>query len=140
MDNSVLSQSDDEFEDLQSRRFDDGYSLSADVSESESSTSSAATFSSDHRLASNCTALSPLDLPANPECLLPPPVMLPVVEGQHVIFPAEKPSRDRPEPTELTGELPAFQVWDYTQKRIYGFTWCNRGTKSSVISKLQSRV
>ncbi|KAL8466834.1 hypothetical protein ACS0TY_035775 [Phlomoides rotata] len=99
MADSVVSQSDDEYEDLQSQRFDDGYSLSADVSESESSTSSAATFSSDHRVAS---ASSPLDLASNSECLPPPPIMLPVVGGRHVIFPAEKMDRDKSEPTELS--------------------------------------
>lgn len=113
MANSVVSQSDDEYEDLQSRRFDDGYSLSADVSESESSTSSAATFSSDHRVAS---ASSPLDLASNSECLPPPPIMLPVVGGRHVIFPAEKTDRDKPEPTEFSGEFPAYN------RRIFGFT------------------
>ncbi|GFP80136.1 rop guanine nucleotide exchange factor 1 [Phtheirospermum japonicum] len=101
MDNSVISQSDDEFEDLESRRFDDGYSLSADVSESESSTSSAATFSSDRRLASAWTASSPLDLASSSDSLPPPPIMLPVVGGRHVIFPAEKPDREKPEPPEL---------------------------------------
>ncbi|KAK6131034.1 hypothetical protein DH2020_035222 [Rehmannia glutinosa] len=102
MDDGIISQSDDEFEDLQSRRFDDGYSLSADVSESESSTSSAATFSSDHRMASAWTASSPLDLASSSESLPLPPIMLPVVGGRHVISPAEKPDRDKPEPPELT--------------------------------------
>ncbi|KAL7086064.1 hypothetical protein ACP275_14G316300 [Erythranthe tilingii] len=102
MDHFLVSQSDDEFDDLDSRRCDDGYSLSADISESESSTSSTDTFSSDHRLASACTAVSPLELPSNSECLLPPPIMLPVVGGRHVIFPAEKPGRDKPDRTEST--------------------------------------
>ncbi|KAH6780231.1 rho guanyl-nucleotide exchange factor 1 [Perilla frutescens var. hirtella] len=92
MADSVVSQSDDEFEELQSRRFDDCYSLSADVSESESSTSSAASFSSDHRP----------DLASNSECLPPPPIMLPVVGGRHVVYPAEKPDKDKPEPPELS--------------------------------------
>ncbi|CAA0813372.1 Rop guanine nucleotide exchange factor 1 [Striga hermonthica] len=83
-----------EFEDLEleSRRFDDGYSLSADVSESESSTSSGATFSSGRRLAS----------PSRSDSLLPPPIMLPVVGGRHVVFPGEKVDRDEPEQSELT--------------------------------------
>ncbi|KAL2241934.1 rop guanine nucleotide exchange factor 1 [Sesamum indicum] len=102
MDNSVILQSDDEFEDLESRRFDDSYSLSADVSESESSTSSAATFSSDHRLVSACAESFSPNLASNSECLPPPPIMLPVVGGRHVIFPAEKPDRDIPEPPEMT--------------------------------------
>lgn len=93
----MVSQSDDEFEELQSRRFDDCYSLSADVSESESSTSSAATFSSDRRT----------DLACNSDCLLPPPIMLPVVGGRHVVYPAEKPDIDKPELPELSGEFPA---------------------------------
>lgn len=88
----MVSQSDDEFEELQSRRFDDCYSLSADVSESESSTSSAATFSSDRRT----------DLACNSDCLLPPPIMLPVVGGRHVVYPAEKPDIVKPELPELS--------------------------------------
>lgn len=87
---SVVSPSDEEFEDLQSRRFDD-----ADVSESESSTSSAATFSSDRRR----------DLAS--ECLTPPPIMLPVVGGRHVVYAAEKRDTDKPEPPELSGEFSA---------------------------------
>ncbi|KAL3641649.1 Rop guanine nucleotide exchange factor 1 [Castilleja foliolosa] len=100
--NSLVSQSDDEFEDLESRRFDDGYSLSADISESESSTSSAVTFSSDRRLASAWTASSPLDLASSSDSLPPPPIILPVVGGRHAIFPADKSDRDDPEPPELT--------------------------------------
>ncbi|XP_057772941.1 rop guanine nucleotide exchange factor 1-like [Salvia miltiorrhiza] len=92
MADSVASRSDDEFEELQSRRFDDCYSLSADVSESESSTSSAATFSSDHRP----------ELACNSECLTPPAIMLPVVGGRHVVYPAEKRETDKPEPPELS--------------------------------------
>ncbi|KAG8389844.1 hypothetical protein BUALT_Bualt01G0020700 [Buddleja alternifolia] len=95
MDNRFISQSDDEYE--ESRRFDDGYSVSADVSESESSTSSAGTFSSDHR-----ASTASLNLASNSECLPPPPIMLPVVGGRHVIITAEKPDRDKPEPLELT--------------------------------------
>lgn len=126
MANSVVSQSDDEFEDLQSHRFDDSYSLSADVSESESSTSSAATFSSDHRLRSACAALSPLNLASNSECLPPPPIMLPVVGGRHVIFPAEKSDEGKHEPLELSGEFPAFNSVR-TNRRRFGLTWLNRG-------------
>ncbi|KAL0432316.1 UNVERIFIED_CONTAM: Rop guanine nucleotide exchange factor 1 [Sesamum latifolium] len=96
MDNSVILQSDDEFEDLESRRFDDSYSLSADVSESESSTSSAATFSSDHRLVSACAESYSPNFASNSATS-----MLPVV-GRHVIFPAEKPDRGIPEPPEMT--------------------------------------
>ncbi|PIN08628.1 hypothetical protein CDL12_18786 [Handroanthus impetiginosus] len=102
MNNGSISQSDDEFEDLQSCRFDDSYSLSADVSESESSTSSAGTFSSDHRVASACTALSPLGLASKSECLPLPPIMSPVVGGRHVIFSAKKEGMDKPEPPVLT--------------------------------------
>lgn len=97
MADSVVSQSDDEFEEMQSRRFDDCYSLSADVSESESSTSSGATFSSDHRR----------DLACNSECLTPPPIMLPVVGGRHVVYPAEKRDTDKPELPEFSGQFPA---------------------------------
>lgn len=93
MADSVVSQSDDEFEELQSRRCDDSYSLSADVSESESSTSSAATFSCGRR--------------REVDCLTPPPIMLPVVGGRHVVYPAEKRDLDKPEPPELSGEFPA---------------------------------
>ncbi|KAL3845369.1 hypothetical protein ACJIZ3_002772 [Penstemon smallii] len=89
MDSSVISPSDDEFEDLQSCRFDGRYSLSADVSESESSNSSAGTF-------------SPSDLNLNLECLPPPPIMLPVVGGRHVTIPAEKSDWDKPEWHELS--------------------------------------
>ncbi|KAL6504796.1 hypothetical protein OROHE_023554 [Orobanche hederae] len=102
MDNRVILQSDDELEDLESRRFDDGYSLSADVSESESSTSSAATFSSDHRLPSAWTPSSPLDLASSSDSLPPRPTLLPVLGGRHVITPAEKPDRDKHDPTELS--------------------------------------
>ncbi|KAL1561120.1 rop guanine nucleotide exchange factor 1-like [Salvia divinorum] len=87
---SVVSQSDEEFEEVQSRRFEDAYSLSADVSESESSTSSAATFSSDRRR----------DLAS--ECLTPPPIMLPVVGGRHVVYAAEKRDVSKPQPPELS--------------------------------------
>ncbi|KAL6527483.1 hypothetical protein OROGR_016573 [Orobanche gracilis] len=102
MDNSVILQSDDELEDLESPRFDNGYSLSADVSESERSTSSAATFYSDHRLASAWTSSSPLDLAYNSVSLPPRPDSLPVLGGRHVIIPAEEPNRDKHEPTELS--------------------------------------
>ncbi|KAL2468174.1 Rop guanine nucleotide exchange factor 1 [Forsythia ovata] len=101
MASSVIS-SEDEYEELQSRRFDDGYSLSADVSESESSTSSTSTFSSDPRLASTTVTSSPLELASNSEFLAPPQVMLPVVGGRHVIIPAKKPERDKPEALELS--------------------------------------
>ncbi|GER38780.1 Rop guanine nucleotide exchange factor 1 [Striga asiatica] len=91
--NGLITQSVCEFEDLEleSRRFDDGYSLSADVSESESSTSSGATFSSGRRLAS-----PPLHILSRSDSLLP------VVGGRHVVFPGEKADRDEPEPSELT--------------------------------------
>ncbi|CAA0825353.1 Rop guanine nucleotide exchange factor 1 [Striga hermonthica] len=102
MDNRLVTQSDYEFEDLESRRFDDGYSQSADVSESESSTSSGATFSSHRRLESAGTASSPLGIASSSDSLPPPPIMLPVVAGRHVVFPGEKLDRDMPEPPELT--------------------------------------
>ncbi|XP_051149695.1 rop guanine nucleotide exchange factor 1-like [Andrographis paniculata] len=101
MDSGVISQSDDEFEDLQSRGFEDGYSLSADVSESESSTSSVATFSSDRRLALASTAASLTALDSSSECFPPPPIMLPVVGGRHVVFPAEKSGREKSDTPEV---------------------------------------
>lgn len=98
------SQSEDEFEDLQSRRFEGSYSMSADVSESESSTSSACTFSSRNQLASISTTSSPLYLAPNSDCLPPPPIMLPVVGGRHVIITPEKPDRSTNEPPDHLSE------------------------------------
>ncbi|XP_073123564.1 rop guanine nucleotide exchange factor 1-like [Henckelia pumila] len=102
MEKNEGSQSEDEFEDLQSRRFEGSYSLSADVSESESSTSSACTFSSRNQLASISTTSSPLYLASKSDCLPPPPIMLPVVGGRHVIISPEKPDRSNIERPELS--------------------------------------
>ncbi|XP_075483916.1 rop guanine nucleotide exchange factor 1-like isoform X1 [Primulina tabacum] len=102
MEKNEVSQSEDEFEDLQSRRFEGSYSLSADVSESESSTSSACTFSSRNQLASVSTTSSPVYLAPNSHCLPPPPIMLPVVGDRHVIISPEKPDRSKIEQPELS--------------------------------------
>ncbi|CAI9777926.1 unnamed protein product [Fraxinus pennsylvanica] len=98
MASSVIS-SEDECEELQSRRFDDNYSFSADVSESESSSSSTSIFSSDPRLASTTVTSSTFELDSNSEFLA---AQLPVVGGRHVIVPAKKPERDKPEGLELS--------------------------------------
>ncbi|EPS62710.1 hypothetical protein M569_12079 [Genlisea aurea] len=66
------------------------YSLSADVSESESSTSSVATFSSEHRLSSSAQ-----ELPTQP-------VVLPAVGSERVAIPAEKSVRQKSEQQELS--------------------------------------
>ncbi|CAL5418533.1 unnamed protein product [Camellia sinensis] len=71
------SVSSDDDSDHHSERFE-SYSLSADVSESESSS----TFSYDPQAASS----SPLAVPPN----FPAPLHFPVVDGRHVIIPAEK--------------------------------------------------
>ncbi|CAL5349478.1 hypothetical protein CsSME_00036379 [Camellia sinensis var. sinensis] len=71
------SVSSDDDSDHHSERFE-SYSLSADVSESESSS----TFSYDPQAASS----SPLAVPPN----FPAPLHFPVVGGRHVIIPAEK--------------------------------------------------
>lgn len=89
---------DDEF-DLQSERFDDSYSLSADVSESETC-SSTSTFSCRQQDAStSLSSSSTLHFNSNSGFVEPANVMLPVVGGRHVIIPAEK--TDKPE-TELS--------------------------------------
>ncbi|KZV20104.1 hypothetical protein F511_00961 [Dorcoceras hygrometricum] len=99
MERNEVSQSEDELEDLQSRRFEGSYSLSADVSESESSTSSASTFSSRNQMASISTTLH---LASNSDSLPTPPIMLPVVGGRHVIISPEKPDRSKMEQPELS--------------------------------------
>lgn len=90
---------DDEF-DLQSERFDDSYSLSADISESETC-SSTSTFSCRQQDAfTSLSSSSTLHFNSNSGFAELPTVMLPVVGGRHVIMPGEKP--DKPE-IELSG-------------------------------------
>ncbi|CAL5416160.1 unnamed protein product [Camellia sinensis] len=79
--------SDDDY-DHHSERFE-SYSLSADVSESESSS----TFSYDPQAASS----SPLAVPPN----FPAPLHFPVVGGRHVIIPAEKSASARTDLSEV---------------------------------------
>lgn len=89
---------DDEF-DLQSERFDDSYSLSADISESET-WSSTSTFSCRQKDAlTSLSSSSTLHFNSNSGFVEPPTVMLPVVGDRHVIIPGEK--SDKPE-TELS--------------------------------------
>ncbi|XP_060199895.1 rop guanine nucleotide exchange factor 1-like [Lycium barbarum] len=85
---------DDEY-DLQSERFDDSYSLSADVSESETSCSSTSTFSCRRQQhdASTCLSSSSTTLRST--------VMLPVVGDRHVIVPREKPDKGEAELSEV---------------------------------------
>ncbi|CAN4094049.1 unnamed protein product [Withania somnifera] len=80
---------DDEY-DLQSERFDDSYSLSADVSESETC-SSTSTFSCRRQDAStSLSSSSTLCFSSNSGFSEPATVMLPVVGDRHVIIPTEK--------------------------------------------------
>ncbi|CAK9178361.1 unnamed protein product [Ilex paraguariensis] len=91
--------SDDDF-DRRSDRFE-SYSLSADVSESESSSSR--TFSYDPLAASTSLSSSSLGGPAfelPSDFPAPPPIMLPVVGGRHVFIPPEK--NQKRETTELS--------------------------------------
>lgn len=95
-----LPSDDDEF-DVQSERFDDSYSLSADVSESETC-SSTSTFSYRQQDAStSLSSSSTLHYNSNSGFGEPPTVMLPVVGDRHVIIPAEK--LDKLETAELSG-------------------------------------
>ncbi|XP_009778083.1 rop guanine nucleotide exchange factor 1 [Nicotiana tabacum] len=94
-----LPSDDDEF-DVQSERFDDSYSLSADVSESETC-SSTSTFSYRQQDAStSLSSSSTLHYNSNSGFGEPPTVMLPVVGDRHVIIPAEK--LDKLETAELS--------------------------------------
>ncbi|WMV27793.1 hypothetical protein MTR67_021178 [Solanum verrucosum] len=91
---------DDEF-DLQSERFDDSYSLSADISESETC-SSTSTFSCRQQDAyTSLSSSSTLHFNSNSGFAELPTVMLPVVGGRHVIIPGEKPNKPEIELTEV---------------------------------------
>ncbi|KAA8537448.1 hypothetical protein F0562_026865 [Nyssa sinensis] len=90
--------SEDDF-DQQSERLD-SYSLSADVSESESSS----TFSYDPQAASTSLTSSPLvgpDSVANSHFPAAPSIMLPVIGGRHVVVPAGKPKKPETELSEV---------------------------------------
>ncbi|XP_055834210.1 rop guanine nucleotide exchange factor 1-like [Solanum dulcamara] len=92
---------DDDF-DLQSERFDDSYSLSADVSESETC-SSTSTFSCRRQqdASTSLSSSSTLHFNSNSAFAELPTVMLPVVGDRHVIIPGEKPDKSETELSEV---------------------------------------
>jgi hypothetical protein len=94
--------SEDDFDQL-SERFE-SYSLSADVSESESSSGFFSRRRYGHECVVSSLTSSPLagnEVDENSDIPAPVPVMLPVVGGRHVVIPAKKTDNSE---TELSGK------------------------------------